>query len=178
MHTNKVKLAALSLTLLFGSASRISAQTATTEGQAGTQSVFQSNIFGVGLSASLCSGMGISFRQHFAGVPVGYQITGGIWKTHNLFMYDIGAEVQYDLSLSANRLYAVAGAGYYYYGNTDVNGINTNGLSSPVRFGAGIGYEIPFNANIGVSLNLMVTVFEPDGDVLPLPSLGFHVYFK
>jgi hypothetical protein len=29
-----------------------------------------------------------------------------------------------------------------------------------------------------MSMNLMVTLFEPNGDVLPLPSAGLLVYFK
>ena len=93
-------------------------------------------------------------------------------------MYDIGAEIQYDLTLSTNRLYAVAGAGYYYYGTTNLLGINTNGLASPTRFGAGIGYEMPYSQTVGASFNLMITIFEPEGDIIPLPSLGVHVYFK
>jgi len=178
MHTNRVKHIALLLTLFFAGASQVSAQTTTTEAQTSTRNFFETNVFGVGLSASLCSGMGLSFRQHFAGLPLGYQITGGIWKTSTLYMYDIGAEIQYDLTLSTNRLYAVAGAGYYYYGTTNLLGINTNGLASPTRFGAGIGYEMPYSQTVGASFNLMITIFEPEGDIIPLPSLGVHVYFK
>ena len=178
MQNKRVKLFLLSFVILSANATSVTAQTTTTGNEAGTQNVFATNVFGVGIYASLATGMGVSFRQHFAGVPLGYQVSGGIWKTSGLYMYDVGAEVQYDLALSTNRLYAVAGAGYYYYGNTDVNGINTNGLASPLRFGAGIGYEMPYSMSVGVSLNLMITLFEPSGDILPLPSLGFHVYFK
>lgn len=157
------------LTLIIGTAQ---AQTTTTESQAGEVRLFETNVFGVGLAASLCSGMGLSFKQHFANIPFAYQFAGGAWKTTDLSMYDFGLEVQYDLSLTANRLYAVVGGGYYYSGK------NSNELAGPSRFGAGIGYEVPFSTQIGVSANLMVTYFSPKGDILPLPSVGAHVYFK
>ena len=137
------------------------------------QSVFPSNVFGIGLSASLCSGMGLSFRQHFALMPLGYQITGGIWKTNGISMYDFGGSVQYDLTLSNTyRLYTLLGAGYYYYGDS------TNDLKSPGRFGLGVGYEIPFSKSIALSADIMITLFAPSGDILPLPSIGMLVFFK
>lgn len=173
--TIKQKLAKVILPLLLimvASISCVSAQTTTNEGHAGTAALFSTNVYGVGLNASLCSGIGISFRQHFAYNPLAYQITGGVWKTHDVGMYDLGAEIQYDLALSTNRLYALAGGGYYYYGHT------AQELASPVRVGLGVGYELTFGKSIGLSLDLMVTVFEPEGDILPLPSLGLLVYFK
>jgi hypothetical protein len=149
------------------------AQTAATEGEAGVQSVFPTNVFGIGLSASLCSGMGLSFRQHFAYTPLAYQLTGGVWKTHTISMYDFGASIQYDLTLSNTyRLYALMGAGYYYYGDS------TNELKSPGRFGLGVGYEIPFSKSIAISADIMISLFEPSGDILPLPSIGMLVFFK
>ena len=173
----KQKLTSFTFVALWALAASIScasAQTSTTEGQAGTAnaSIFATNVYGVGLSASLCSGMGLTFRQHFAYTPLAYQITGGVWKTHSLGMYDLGAEIQYDLSLSTNRLYALAGGGYYYYGHT------AQELTSPGRFGLGVGYEMTYAKSVGLSLNLMITLFEPEGDILPLPSLGLLVYFK
>ena len=148
------------------------AQTTSTENEAGTRGAFASNVFGVGLSASLCSGMGLAFRQHFANIPFSYQLAGGVVKSGDLLLYDAGLELQFDLSPSENRLYAVVGGGYYYQGN------GRNELASPNRFGAGIGYEMPFSKSVGMSMDLMVTLFEPGGDILPLPSLGLLVYFK
>ncbi|HEX5316330.1 MAG TPA: hypothetical protein VFX22_06735 [Candidatus Kapabacteria bacterium] len=158
--------------LLMASSSGARAQTSTTGIQAGTVGLFSTNVYGVGLSASLCSGMGLTFRQHFAYNPLAYQITGGVWKTHSLGMYDLGAQIQYDLSLSTNRLYALAGGGYYYYGHT------AQELASPARVGLGLGYEMTYANSVGLSLNLLVTVFEPDGDILPLPSLDLLIYFR
>ncbi len=154
------------------SASPMMAQTATTGTQAGTVGLFATNVYGVGLSASLCSGMGLTFRQHFAYTPLAYQVTGGVWKTQTLGMYDFGAQIQYDLSLATNRLYALAGGGYYYYGHT------AQELASPARVGLGVGYEMTYGESVGLSLNLLVTVFEPDGDILPLPSLDLLIYFR
>jgi hypothetical protein len=148
------------------------AQTTSTESQAGEVRLFESNVFGVGLAASLCSGMGLSFKQHFANVPFAYQVAGGAWKTTDITMYDFGLELQYDLAVNANRLYAVIGTGYYYTGK------NSNEREGPTRFGAGIGYELPLSNQIGVSANLMMTYFSPKGDILPLPSVGAHIYFK
>lgn len=158
--------------LTLGAMTVLKAQTTTTESQAGEVKLFNSDVFGVGLTASLCSGMGLSFKQHFANVPIAYQVSGGIWKTEDLKLYDIGAEFQYDLSLDRDRVYAVVGLGYYYSGK------NSNELQGPSRFGAGIGYEIPMSTQIGAYANLMLTLFSPKGDVLPLPSVGAHIYFK
>ncbi len=148
------------------------AQTAQTSNEAGTRAAFESNVFGVGLAGSVCSGMGLAFRQHFGSIPFAYQLAGGIIKSGDVLLYDAGLEFQFDLSLSENRLYAVLGGGYYYQGN------GRNELASPNRFGAGIGYEMPFSKSVGMSMDLMVTLFEPGGDILPLPSLGLLVYFK
>jgi hypothetical protein len=149
-----------------------SAQTTTTEGGAGTTTSFSDNVFGVGLNASLCSGMGLAFRHHLPNVPLAYQLAGGAIKSSDLLLWDLGLEVQLDLSVADNRLYAVVAGGYYYYGKSG------NDANSPNRFGAGIGYEIPFNKSVGMSMNLMLTLFEPEGDVMPLPSVGMLIYFK
>ncbi len=150
----------------------VSAQTTETAVDAGTSAEFNTNVFGVGLSASLCSGMGLTFRHHIAKIPLAYQITGGIWKSGGVTLGDIGAEIQYDLSVSTNRLYAVAGGGYY-----PVN-FDASDTKSPTRFGVGIGYEQELSKSVGLYGNLMITFFQPSGDILPLPSLGLLVFFK
>ncbi|MDP4235066.1 MAG: hypothetical protein Q8919_01295 [Bacteroidota bacterium] len=78
---------------------------------------FAENIFGVGLHASLVSGLGLSFRQRLAGTVVAYQISGGIIKVDRSLYYDLGGELQFDLSGSdRDRLYVVGGTGYYFSG--------------------------------------------------------------
>ncbi len=161
--------AILTTVLLFGSSAN--AQTTRTDSLAPRINRFSENVFGVGLAASLCSGMGLSFKHHLANIPFAYQISGGAIKTSGVVLYDIGAEFQYDLSVASNRLYTLFGVGTYYTSDTPP-------LTSPTRLGLGIGYEIGQSNALGLSLNLMITLFEPDGVILPLPSVGLHYYFK
>ena len=134
---------------------------------------FSENVFGIGLHASLVSGMGVSFRHRLAGTSIAYQINGGIIKISGSLYYSIGAEFQYDLSGGErDRVYAIAGVGHYY------KGISSNDLSRPTRIGAGVGYEFPVAKQIGVSVALLVMGFLPGGDILPLPQIGFHYFFK
>jgi hypothetical protein len=134
---------------------------------------FAENIFGVGLHGSLVSGLGLSFRQRFAGTAIAYQINGGIIKAGSSLYYDIGGELQFDLSGSEfDRIYVIAGGGYYYSGN------GKNDLSTPGRLGVGIGYEYAMTRQIGVSFGLLISGFLPNGDILPLPQIGIHYFFK
>jgi hypothetical protein len=153
-----------------------SSQTTRTDSLAPTITRFNQNVFGVGIAASLCSGMGLSFKHHLANIPIAYQVSAGAVKAGGIVLWDLGGEFQYDLSVASNRLYAVFGIGEYYYGK-DSNQVG-NRLVSPTRLGIGIGYEMSQSNAIGLSLNLMITLFEPDGVILPLPSIGLHYYFK
>ncbi len=149
-----------------------SSQTTETVAEAGTKTEFASNVFGVGVNASVCTGMGLSFREHFGQSPLAYQISGGIWKSSGTTIGDIGGEFQYDLSVASSRLYALAGGGYY-----PVN-FNSSSTGGATRFGGGVGYEGQLSRSVGVYCNLMITFFEPSGDILPLPSAGILVYFR
>jgi hypothetical protein len=168
-------------------------QTMVTAGQAGVQRVLADNYMGVGFSASFVSGMGLTLKDHLPYSPIAIQITGMPFKDGNVGMYDIGGELQYDLFLGYTRLYLVGAAGYYYYSdgspnnnyqngyngnNTNTNNSSGNELSSPYRLGFGLGYEIPYGRNVGMTLNLMFTAFMPSGDILPTPSIGFVGYFR
>ena len=62
--------------------------------------------------------------------------------------------------------------GYYYKGEI------TNDLTTPLRIGAGIGYEFSLTKQIGVSLGLLIMGFLPGGNILPLPQIGMHYFFK
>ncbi len=135
---------------------------------------FSENIFGVGLHGSLVTGFGLSFRQRFAGTAIAYQINGGIIKVNSFLYYDIGGELQFDLSGSDfDRIYVIGGIGYYYSGE---NG--KNDLKTPLRIGIGLGYEYAFTRQIGISLGLLISGFFPNGDILPLPQIGIHYFFK
>ena len=117
--------------------------------------------------------VGVSFRQRIANTAVAYQINGGILKLSSTYYYDIGGEFQFDLSGSDNdRVYIIAGLGYYY------KGISTNDLTTPIRIGAGVGYEFSMAKQIGLSLGLLVMAFLPGGNILPLPQIGMHFFFK
>lgn len=130
-------------------------------------------IFGIGLAASLTSGMGLSFKHHLGGLPIAYQISGGYLQLGNNQIHSIGLELQYDINIKrTDRLYAVAGAGHYYYGDT------TNTLDFPFRWGAGIGYELGVSRNINISVNVMITGKQLGNNILPLPSAAFHYYFQ
>ncbi len=173
----------------------VSSQTLLTAGQAGVQRVFADNYMGVGFSASFVSGVGLTLKDHLPYSPIAIQITGMPFKDGNVGMYDIGGEIQYDLFLGYTRLYLVGAAGYYYYNDGSTNSNNQNGygfntnnsnnnnssgneLSSPYRLGFGLGYEIPYGRNVGMTLNLMFTAFMPSGDIIPTPSIGFVGYFR
>jgi hypothetical protein len=182
------------IVLISLSSGRAFGQTTITAGQAGVQRVFADNYFGVGFSASFCSGLGLTLKDHFAYSPIAIQITGMPFKYDGAGMDDIGAEIQYDLFLGATRLYLVAGGGYYYYNdgtnnnnsnryNSNTNSTNNtnssaNELDSPFRLGFGLGYEYPCSRNIGMTLNLMFTAFMQTGDIIPTPSIGFIGYFR
>jgi hypothetical protein len=134
---------------------------------------FEENVFGIGLHASLVTGMGVSFRHRIAGTSFAYQLNAGILKLSSSLLYSIGGEFQYDLTSGAsNRVYAIVGAGHYYTGDS------TEALTTPTRIGAGVGYEFPVAKQIGVSVALLVMGFLPHGDILPLPQIGCHYFFK
>src|SRR5882757_1184945 len=81
--------------------SNVSAQVAVSNEDISRPRHFSENIFGVGLHASLVSGFGLSFRQRVAGTAFAYQINGGIIKIDHSLYYDLGGELQFDLSGSA-----------------------------------------------------------------------------
>lgn len=136
---------------------------------------FTENVFGIGLHVSLVTGTGVSFRHRIAGTSFAYQINGGIIKLGGSLLYALGGEFQYDLSGGeTDRVYATIGAGHYYKGDSS----STNVLSTPTRIGVGVGYEFPVTKQIGVSVALLVMGFLPHGDILPLPQIGCHYFFK
>ena len=131
------------------------------------------NVFGLGASIGLASGMGISFRQHFPTV-MSYQIAGGIIKPDSRLSYDIGIELQADIMKgNSNRFYAAGAWGYYFTGEG-----GHNELDAPWRLGLGVGNEW---ANINSSqfhfaVEVLLTYFSDD-TVIPLPQASVHYYF-
>lgn len=167
-----IKSISLILALLFF-LSDAHAQVTDSDAQIEHPKHFSENVFGIGLHASLVTGMGISFRHRIANTAVAYQINGGILKLSDTYYYDIGGEFQFDLSASDdNRVFLIVGLGYYY------KGISVNDLSTPIRIGAGGGYEFSIARQLGVSLGVLVMGFLPGGSILPLPQIGMHFFFK
>jgi hypothetical protein len=135
--------------------------------------VITDHVFGLGLSVNLATGSGFAFKHHLPNIPFAYQITGYGWKS-GFTAWSIGAEVQYDLFVQPEgRLYAVAGASRYWYSSED--GGST--LNDPNRLGIGVGFELALTDKFGVALSLMLTSFQPSGDLLPLPGAGAFIYF-
>ena len=162
--------------MLLACAASLMAQTKQTEDSALVEKEkIGKQVFGIGLNASLTSGMGISFKHHPGGVPFAYQISGGFLQLGESQIYSIGLELQYDINVKrTDRLFAVVGLGQY--SKTDSTGANT--FDHPFRLGAGIGYELGLSRNINVSVNVMITGKQFGNNILPLPSIAFHYYFQ
>jgi len=132
----------------------------------------EKSVYGVGLSAGLVSGFGLSFRHHFP-FDFSYQIVGGIISADRNLHYNIGGEAQYDLAHSETiRFFVSGGIGFFYSGES-----GNNGLSAPLRAGIGIGGEwLSLLSPVHISGEVLFTFFS-DGTVLPLPQLSAHYYF-
>jgi hypothetical protein len=130
------------------------------------------SIFGLGISAGVASGFGLSFRQHMPG-ELSYQLIGGIIKTDIRTHYNLGGELQFDLRRGqSSRFFAEGAMGYFYSGES-----GHNDLEGPLRMGAGIGGEWSNGAQpLAVTLEILFTYFS-DGTVLPLPQASLHYYF-
>ncbi len=133
--------------------------------------VIDRSVFGLGLSAGLASGFGLSFRHHLPG-PVSYQVVGGIIKLDRRLHYDIGAELQADLVRNdAIRFFAGGAGGYFFSGE-----VGHNDLSAPGRIGLGVGGEWNNIPPFCLTGELLFTYFT-DGIILPLPQVSAHYYF-
>ncbi len=129
------------------------------------------SIYGLGLSAGVASGFGLSFRHHLPGT-ISYQIVGGIIKLDRKTHYNIGSELQFDVARGiSSRFFADVAVGYFYSGEDGVND-----LSGPFRIGAGLGWEWMAGDAMNLSAEILFTSFS-DGTVLPLPQLAAHYYF-
>ena len=129
------------------------------------------NVFGLGFVAGPATGFGLSFRHHLPS-PISYQIAGGIIKSGDRTLYDIGVEGQFDLVRNAtNRFFVGGGFGHYYSGKSGINE-----MKGPTRVGLGIGGEFAVTPGLHTAVELLFTYFS-DGSILPLPQLGLHYYF-
>lgn len=129
------------------------------------------SIFGMGLSAGLGSGFGLSFRHHLPG-RFSYQVVGGVIKAGSKLHYNVGGELQFDLIRNeSTRFHAAGAAGYFFSGENE-----TNDVAGPVREGLGIGVERGSERGLNFGAELLFTFFS-DGTILPLPQVSMHYYF-
>lgn len=166
------------------------AQTGTVGTVEGDKTTLEQNVYGLGTNFSLMSGIGISFKEHFAQSKWSYMLTGYVNVDNsggNGGTYDYGAEIQYNIYLKAEtRFYTFIGASYFYQGgvvNTPdpIAGVKQsiqNTLAGPMRMGAGAGIETALSSTICFYINLSVTSFQPSGDLYMYPYGGFMLFFK
>ncbi len=129
------------------------------------------NVFGLGIAGGAASGLGLSFRHHLPSI-ISYEINGGVIKVDDRMLYDIGGQLQVDLSRTHTTRFFVAGAFAYYYAGS----ANHNEMSAPERVGLGLGGEMYSGSGLHATLELLFTYFA-DATVLPLPQVGVHYYF-
>jgi len=135
------------------------------------QTKIGTSINGLGLSAGVASGFGLSFRHHFPG-DFSYQIVAGVIKADRKVLYNIGCEVQYDFVRGeTTRFFGSFALGYFFRGES-----GKNDLEGPFRIGLGVGGELMKLQPFCVSGELLFTYFT-DGTILPLPQIGAHYYF-
>ncbi len=147
--------------------------------------IFQNQtVWGVGLQAGLCTGMGIGVRYHPAG-RFGTQLVGGPLALSDKTMYSVGAEGQFDFDARGlSRFYGYLGFGYYENGavddekTTDKDEREEDKLKSPFRIGLGVAYEWPVSSKMVFNVNAAFTWFTGDGTILPLPQVSLFYYFK
>lgn len=129
------------------------------------------NVFGLGFFGGASGGFGLSFRHHLPS-PLSYQITGGIIKVDDKLRSDIGVEVHYDLARGSGTRFFVAGGFAYYY-----SGDGKNEMKAPTRGGLGLGGEWVMSGGLHFLAEGMFTFFS-DGNIFPLPQIGFFYYFN
>ena len=138
---------------------------------------YNNSYFAIGLHASLLSGAGLNGKMSF---PKGFSIqaTTFIISIGGITHFNVGGEGQYAFTQGdGGRLYGLVGAGYYL-STSDDSAKDGNRIKSPVHLGAGIGYEWFTSRNVAFDLSAAFTWFVAESKVAPLPSIGFHYYFR
>lgn len=133
--------------------------------------------YGIGLNASLLSGAGLSARM-MIGERYGVQLTTFVLALNSLTHFNIGVEGQYTFTQGeVGRLYGLVGGGYYLTTKSDTTKPG-NRIAEPARLGLGVGGDLYMVGNLAVDGSLAFHWFMATGKVLPLPSIGFHYYFR
>ena len=158
---------------------------------------------GLGFSAGLLSGIGIAYRRHFAN-KWGVQVAGIAFGDRSSLLGSLGVNLMRTLSMTQKvRFYAVFGASAFYSGSQgyDYSSIPVDCYSSSdpkaceptstgwvnagsLNFGAGLGMEFTLTRNLGLAVELPVTVMldiNNDGltfgRVYPIPTGSLIYYF-
>lgn len=130
----------------------------------------EASVYGIGLSAGVGSGFGLSFRHHLQS-NFSYQLIGGVIKVDRKVSYNLGSELQYDFTRGqSTRFFGVGTIGYFY------NGDSKNEISGPLRLGLGIGGEFKIAEALNIGAEFLFIYFS-DGNILPLPQFSLHYYF-
>lgn len=178
-------LATLTVAML---SARGAAQTGVVGTLEGDKVSLDQTVLGIGTNFSLLSGMGLSFKEHFAKSRFSYMLTGYVYKDRSGGVYDYGAELQYDVYLKQEtRFYAFIGLGYFYNSSMVTNydpitgeshSALENTLTGPQRYGCGAGFESTVSSSACIYVNVALTSFQPDGSLYIYPYGGMMFYFK
>lgn len=158
---------------------------------------------GLGFTAGLLSGVGLAYRRHFAS-KWGVQVGGIAFGDKSNLMLSLGVNVMRTLSMTQKiRFYAVFGASTFYSGSQGYDyaavPVDCHSSADPkacdpretgwqnsasLNFGAGIGMEFMLAKNLGLALELPVTVMLDITDtslafgrVYPIPTGSLVYYF-
>lgn len=133
--------------------------------------------YGIGLYGSLLSGAGLSGRMVLAD-RFTIQLTTFVFANSSLTHFNAGLEGQYNFAKgSVGRLYGLGGFGYYLSTSSDSLKPG-NRVAEPFRTGLGVGGDLLLADNFAVDGALAFHWFVATGKVLPLPTFGFHYYFR
>ena len=132
--------------------------------------------YAIGLQASLLSGAGLSGRLVMNDFTL--QATTFIIAVSSITHFNLGLEGHYSFTKGpSGRLYGLVGGGYYLTTSSDSSKPG-NRIAEPIRLGLGVGGDINASRNFVFDGSLAFHWFVATGKVLPLPTLGFHYYFR
>ena len=106
------------------------------------------------------------------------QLSTFILALSSLTHFNVGVEGQYAFTQGeVGRLYGLLGTGYYLTTKSDSTKPG-NRIADPFRIGLGVGGDLLVAKNFAFDGSLAFHWFTNTGKVLPLPTLGFHYYFR